>query len=854
MTTHHQLVSILNRIARGEQTTADIEALQQVLNSEKGLESLQLGKYNINIDQGQNIHIGDHIFVDWNEEALQALVKVLQKQLPQPQPIGIPENLPRSGVVKFVGRDRDLERLHQQLQDSARVAVSAIAGMGGVGKTELALQYASKYKQYYPAGICWLQARGVDLGAQIIEFAQSQLGLNPPEYLKDLAGQVRYCWRYWPLGETLVVFDDVTDYDAIKSYLPPVEPRLKVLITTRRRLGQSIKQLEIDILDEPAALALVESLVGSERIQPQIESLKQLCDWLGYLPLGLELAGRYLARKPTLSISELLERLKAKGLEERSLQRTRTDDDMTGRLGVAAAFELSWNELAPLAQEICYLLSIFSLVPIPWPLVERCFCDHEPEELEEVRDDFLLDLHLLQDVRGRIKNPYPTVLEVMQSRDSFKLHELIREFMQIKLLESIQFDDLENSISAKFVAILEKDPVCASEILNKGFLDWDLPQDPDQSSAIKFGQRYRSSMQAWVDSIGPLAQLIAPLRKDGKLPVFGARLDETSRENSPLFPKYPGQVTFCASWYFGDDISEDVIELPLGEARELIARGWNGLHTEIQLRQQASAIWRLTHNHLIYTLNSLIKSCRLPVDMGSLLDEGAWRAAYVLVGRRDNSGIADPRPIPIHKIEHHLAQDKYDGRIERVCLQQLHLKLDYLHKVGAQALHYPWSHKNSSSPEDLCTEVTRIYREAIQTYQYIIDTWFPRFASNLKTASLLPARITGVVIPPNSRQQHALASWHWDVLPPDRQSDVHFVISNKPISSDDPVWRAAYERLRTLRPQRSKRFPGMGRFQWLPQNHFYPVTDIVYSWLWQDLEETKWVRGSRSESFFCRSI
>lgn len=124
------------------------------------------------------------------------------------RPTGIPQNLPRSGVSKFVGREDVIATLHQQLQHSDRVAIYAIAGMGGVGKTELALQYAHIHwqQQTYPGGVCWLQAHNLDLGTQIVAFARLHLQLHPPQDL-DLPSQVAFCWRHWLPEEVLLVLD-----------------------------------------------------------------------------------------------------------------------------------------------------------------------------------------------------------------------------------------------------------------------------------------------------------------------------------------------------------------------------------------------------------------------------------------------------------------------------------------------------------------------------------------------------------------------------------------------------------------------------------------------------------------------
>ncbi|MDZ8033177.1 tetratricopeptide repeat protein [Nostoc sp. DedSLP04] len=349
--------------------------------------------------------------------------------------------MPLSGVVEFVGREEELQNLHQLLQDNKQVAIAAIAGMGGVGKTELALQYAIQQRETYNGGLCWLLAKTGDVGIQVVQFARTQLDLNPPEDF-DLLAQVQYCWRRWHEGDVLLVLDDVSDYEQVKPYLQSLPSRFKVLMTTRQNLGR-IAQLSLDVLQPEAALELLKSLLKEtpERIERELALANQLCEWLGYLPLGVELVGRYLARKQDLSLAEMLRRLENKRLDERSLSKSKSEADMTAQRGVLAAFELSWQELEDDDKQLSCLLSLFAAAPIPWKLVEQCLPE-DAEDLEEIRDDRLLNLHLLQ----------------RKGEGIYQLHPLLREFFQYKCTGLNKREELKRSLCRVMVAVVKDIP------------------------------------------------------------------------------------------------------------------------------------------------------------------------------------------------------------------------------------------------------------------------------------------------------------------------------------------------------------------------------------------------------------
>src|SRR4028119_182676 len=101
------------------------------------------------------------------------------------------------------------------------------------------------------------------------------------------------------------------------------------------------------MLTPDAAIDLLVLFIGQGRIEQERDQAKQLCEELGYLPLGLELVGRYLHEKVDLSLAQMRQRLGLKHCSQQNLS-----EEMTTRLRVEAAFELSWQELDEVAQEL----------------------------------------------------------------------------------------------------------------------------------------------------------------------------------------------------------------------------------------------------------------------------------------------------------------------------------------------------------------------------------------------------------------------------------------------------------------------------------------------------------------------
>jgi tetratricopeptide (TPR) repeat protein len=215
-------------------------------------------------------------------------------------------NIPYPRNLFFTGREDELKSLHAQLQDHSSAAIGqtqAISGLGGIGKTSLAVEYAYRYYAEYTA-ILWMLADDLEsLNTSYIEIARL-LDL-PEKEVKDQAIIVRAVKDWFRTHQRyLLIIDNADNPDVFSPFMPHV-PGGHILITTRstavRRLNIASPLVLETLTPEQGALFLLHrvgllatdaSLVeASSEYQVQAQSISQE---LGGLPLALEQAGAYI--------------------------------------------------------------------------------------------------------------------------------------------------------------------------------------------------------------------------------------------------------------------------------------------------------------------------------------------------------------------------------------------------------------------------------------------------------------------------------------------------------------------------------------------------------------------------------
>jgi len=368
--------------------------------------------------------------------------------------VAVPAQLPPD-TGDFTGRDEQVRLLSGLLRAEpagdrpGAVVISAVAGMGGIGKTALAVHVAHRLRDRFPDGQLFANLQGTASPLRSSEvLARFLRDLGVPDVAIP-AGEAERAARFRTLlagRRVLVALDDARDAGQVRPLLPGTAG-CGVIVTSRNTLpglpGSAL--LDLEVLDQAEARELFRVIVGPERAAAEPEATASVLASCGGLPLAIRIAASRLASRPGWTIAHLAGRL--------ADENARLAELTAGDLAVRASFAVSYDTLPapagsgdPDPARVFRLLGLSTGRVLSLPAI--AVLAGGPAPAVAMALDILTDAHLIQ-------SPAP---------DRYRLHDLLRSYAA----ELAQETDTAAEQSAAVVRVLRwysEQAVTAAQVL-----------------------------------------------------------------------------------------------------------------------------------------------------------------------------------------------------------------------------------------------------------------------------------------------------------------------------------------------------------------------------------------------------
>ena len=343
-----------------------------------------------------------------------------------PGKVSVVSNIPIRVPTHFLGRDDALTAIETALQRyEGRVAITALHGLRGVGKTTLAAAYAERHRGDYRS-TWWIRAQAEPtMRADLVALGVRLGWVGADE--KEEPALAAVTERLQHEGEgILLIFDNAGDADALRPYLP-LAGRARVLVTSNAHAWRGVaEQIEIRLWPKETGAHYLVARTGREG---EREAAQELSETLGGLPLAHEQAAAYCERLD-ISLAEYGKRFDAapaRLLDDSRHAPAEYHDGTT----VAKTFALAIEEAAklhPAAEPLIVHAALLAPEPIPLflfvearekfgePLASALAGDGLDEAVAALRTFALIDREAIADERE------PSI-----TTDTIRLHQLVRQ-------------------------------------------------------------------------------------------------------------------------------------------------------------------------------------------------------------------------------------------------------------------------------------------------------------------------------------------------------------------------------------------------------------------------------------------
>lgn len=356
---------------------------------------------------------------DPGPELAAAYHRVLRQEvsLPELDPVVAQRQLPPD-IVDFSGRADQVRELWKSLTapQSTATPITLIEGMGGVGKTRLAVHMAHRLLAggYYSDAQLYVDLRGhsdqppADPATVLASFLRL-LGVPAGRIPHGLEERVSLYRDRLHARKALVLLDNAASEEQVLPLLP-AGPANLVLVTSRRALAiDGARTLPLDVLPRVEAADLLARVVGADRVAAEPDAVRRVVDLCGRLPLAVVLAARRLRSRSGWAVADLAGRL--------SEADDRLAELAAGGRRLRAVFDQSYRLLSSGEQRVFRLLGLHPGEDISVDAV-AALAVLPPGETRAVMDR-LVDENLVA-VRGR----------------HYRLHDLLTEYARVLLQEN----------------------------------------------------------------------------------------------------------------------------------------------------------------------------------------------------------------------------------------------------------------------------------------------------------------------------------------------------------------------------------------------------------------------------------
>ncbi|HEU4425509.1 MAG TPA: BTAD domain-containing putative transcriptional regulator [Pilimelia sp.] len=317
---------------------------------------------------------------------------VQRNDVPPHRPALLPPDVP-----DFTGREAQANLIRGVLTGDpaggappTALAVLAIAGMAGVGKTALAVHAAHRAAGSYPDGQLYVNLRGAEAKpldpADVLARFLRALGVDSRAIPDDPAERAALYRSRLAGRRVLVVLDNAASEAQVRPLLPGAAS-CAVVVTSRTCMTgvEGVRLIELDVFSPGEGLRLLARVADHERVAAQRDDAVEIVRLCGFLPLAVRVAGARLAARPTWRLAHLAGLL--------SSERQRLDQLATGDLAVRASLALSYQGLDGRSRRLYRLLGLFDTPDFPCWLAAAVL--ESPVDQARTHLEALVDAQLL---------------------------------------------------------------------------------------------------------------------------------------------------------------------------------------------------------------------------------------------------------------------------------------------------------------------------------------------------------------------------------------------------------------------------------------------------------------------------